>query len=718
MPDPALDDIFKEIEKKHGLRLGPLSEIAEETSWITTGNLGIDYVAGGGLPLGRSVELYGPPSSGKAQPMDSYVLTPDGYVKMGELRVGDAVIDPLGSPSEVTGVFPQGVLPIYRLTFSDGSVCEASGDHLWSVEVYVSGFGYIPATVTTQMLLKRIKQSAGRPRVRLPRMIAPDFRGADMPLDPYLLGLLLGDGGMTGRAILFTTKDAALLQAVRDLSPADCSIAPQSALKPGISWRINGMTKYLRDLGLTGLGSDQKHVPEIYRWQPAACRLALLQGLMDTDGHASSGTYNAGHGTAEFSSVSEQLADDVVWLARSLGLKVVRGKTKQAFYRRLDGEKVQGKDSYRVRIYQTEDTRIFRLPRKIKPLAAGLHTNREIVSVDHVLDAEAQCISVSAPSRMYITDDFIPTHNTTTGLQAAAALQSTMDKGDRILYLDYEKALDPEYCANLGLDVEDTSTFVLGKPYSMEQGAEAALRLVPTNKIRLIIFDSVAAMAPLSRLEGDFGQRTAAMERGRLMSGLLLQLTPLLHRHGTCGLFINHATEKIDMGGRPGLPPKVETPGGVALKFYTSIRLEYRQMGFNKVRTTDLLTQETINQADATQIKVRCTKNKLAKPNREAEVRIRYGAGFDNTWSALEVLRANKRIVKSGAWYYFDAKNGLDHPAMQTSGTGRPCIQGESAVLRFADEHPDWQQRLVDAAVEFIAQAGDAAVLVPDEDAA
>lgn len=294
---------------------------------------------------------------------------------------------------------------------------------------------------------------------------------------------------------------------------------------------------------------------------------------------------------------------------------------------------------------------------------------------------------------------------TSTALQTAARLQQRVideDIEDYILYLDHEHALDPDYCHALGLDVEHPS-FLLAQPHSMEQGAEAALKLIDSGKVRLVIWDSVAAMAPIARLEGEFDQRTAAMNKARLMSGLMLQLTPLLHKHNTCAVFVNHLMESVEMSGRPGLPPKVTTPGGKALKFYASVRLEYRQIGNTKIKAVDPLTRSDVNQTNATLVKVKCTKNKVAPPAREAEVRITYGAGFDNTWSAIQVLLGHKIIRKDGAWYRFPGD--LHHPNMAAGG-----VQGESAVLRFADENPTWRARLIDEAVNAIADRGDVPV--------
>lgn len=303
---------------------------------------------------------------------------------------------------------------------------------------------------------------------------------------------------------------------------------------------------------------------------------------------------------------------------------------------------------------------------------------------------------------------------TTTALQAAANLQRTIiaeGRDEHILYLDFEHALDLTYAAALGLDLDHVTasgdpSFLLGQPKTMEQGAEAALKLISTGKIRMSIWDSVAAMAPLSRLEGDFDQRTAAMNKARLMSGLMLQLTPLLHINNSAAVFINHLMESVEMSGRPGMPPKSTTPGGKALKYYASLRLEYRQIGNAKGKADDALAGATIDQVIGTGVKVKCVKNKVAAPFRETEVRVTFGQGFNNTWSALQVLLDHKIIRKDGAWHRF-APN-LEHPAMTIpAGKGaRPSIQGESGVLRFAAEHPDWQHALITTAAQLVTTHG------------
>lgn len=298
---------------------------------------------------------------------------------------------------------------------------------------------------------------------------------------------------------------------------------------------------------------------------------------------------------------------------------------------------------------------------------------------------------------------------TTTALQTIVGLQRDIiarDCDEKILYLDFEHALDADYATSLGIDLDHPS-LILAQPDWLEQGAEAALDLVETGVIRLIVFDSVAAMAPKRLKEGSFDQATMAMHRAKLMSGLLQVLTGQLHHHRCAAVFINHKMESVDMSGRPGLPAKVTTPGGRGLKYYASLRLEFNQIGQVKGEVFDTVQNTDANQIVAYKISVKCVKNKLGPPNFSAEVRSRFGKGFDNAWSALQILEARKVTSSSGAWTYFDPKKcpELLHDDMSVSNTGRGQVQGEAQLLRFADEYPEWRTALITRAQRELAGA-------------
>lgn len=302
---------------------------------------------------------------------------------------------------------------------------------------------------------------------------------------------------------------------------------------------------------------------------------------------------------------------------------------------------------------------------------------------------------------------------TTTALQCAAALQRRIIAGkldEHILYLDFEHAIDPDYCAALGLDTEHRS-FLLARPPYLETGADAALELIATGKIRLLVVDSVASMAPKALDGSTVDRRTTAMDRARLLSAWLLRLVGQLNEHECAAVFINHLMEAIDMSGaRAGyLPPQETTPGGKGLKFYASLRLRYQQTKQIKLTAADALTNDEGIAVVGSQTTVKVTKNKVGPPFRQAEVRVTFGKGFDNAWSALQVLIAHKQISKSGAWYKINLNKQphLHHPAMKPQlENGVWMAQGEQRLLDFIEAHPDWRAALITAATRLAATAG------------
>lgn len=310
---------------------------------------------------------------------------------------------------------------------------------------------------------------------------------------------------------------------------------------------------------------------------------------------------------------------------------------------------------------------------------------------------------------------------TTTALQTAAGLQRDIIASGRdeyILMMDFEQALDVDYAESLGLDVEHPS-FLLAQPTWLEQGAEIGLELISSGKVRMSIWDSVAAMTPKALFDGEFDQRTSAMNRARLINALAQRLKGVLRETGSLAVFLNHLMESVEMSGRPGLPPKKDTPGGKGLKYYASLRLEYQQIGNVKGRLNDNLSASTIETAVATKVKVTATKNKVGPPFRSCEVRSRFGYGFDNTWTALQVLVAHNKIKKdTGGWYRFpDTKvPTLVDPEMPNSATGIGSLHGEPAVLEFADTHPTWRHEFEQLAALLVTEEGDAGLAADTPD--
>ena len=265
---------------------------------------------------------------GRSQPVATPVLTPDGFRAIGELTVGDLVIGSNGKPTPVIGVYPQGEKDIYRVTAQDGASTLASGDHLWAVATRDDRRRGKPLRVlTTREMIGNLRASHYH-RYELPLHSAPvRFPYREIPMDPYALGLLLGDGCLTGSTTpSFATGDPELaweLQLrlpgvqVRPRQGPNYMLGQSTSPWYGTTRMENPLTGAARQLGVWGSRATTKFVPESYLYNTPKVRLAVLQGLLDTDG----GPVTQRNRTCrvQFSTTSPQLRDDVIFLVRSLG---------------------------------------------------------------------------------------------------------------------------------------------------------------------------------------------------------------------------------------------------------------------------------------------------------------------------------------------------------------------------------------------------------------
>lgn len=279
---------------------------------------------------------------------------------------------------------------------------------------------------------------------------------------------------------------------------------------------------------------------------------------------------------------------------------------------------------------------------------------------------------------------------TTCALMTAALAQR---QGKRVLYFDFEQKLDPRYAQALGVDVKAES-FLFVQPDNLEQGANVARKLVATGEIDVVIFDSVAAMTPSVLIDKDTGSRTVA-EQARLMSEFLKAFVPLLRQTHTLGIFLNHEMELLDMGGggRPGMPPRKSTPGGRALKYYATLRMQFVTIKRNKAKYHDPLTNSTEETITSVHTLVKTDKNQVGVPHRQALVRVSFGKGYSAGFSALNVLLAYKVITKhTGGIYRFPGLEGIegafDGLPVDRDAQERAWMRGEDNVVNAIDAAP------------------------------
>lgn len=341
------------------------------------------------------------------QPLDSSVLTPKGWVKLEDTYIGQEVCGTHGTKQTILGIYPKGNLKIHEVVFGDGRVVECSSNHLWTVTTN-SG---IKKTITTEEMMKDFlskKQCGSIYYKYFVETSGVNFnQNGPMPLDPFLVGLLLGDGSLSGTGgielSLGLNKESLIKRII--LPEGLTTSVRLCEEKNYYRVRINGTTSsglnifdILNSMDLLGTKSETKFIPNNYLYSPIEDRVRLLDGLLSTDGYINK------RGLFEFSTVSNQLADDFQELISSLGY---------SFNRRLHTrEKDLG--SYSNKSIH----RIVQL--------SGYKYGAKIVDIrDTGIETEMMCIKVSNEDHLYITDNYIPTHNTTT---TAVLTQSIVNK--------------------------------------------------------------------------------------------------------------------------------------------------------------------------------------------------------------------------------------------------------------------------------------------------
>jgi phosphate starvation-inducible PhoH-like protein len=361
---------------------------------------------------------------GRAQPVDRRVLTPSGFLPIGTLRVGDLVVGSDGTPTPVLGVYPQGRRPVFRVRAQDGASTLCCEEHLWFLTTPDDRkHGKRGRVLQTRDMIGRERRNHQH-RFELPVVSAPvELEPQKVPLDPYALGLLLGDGCLTTSTTpSFTTADPELAEALE-------------AALPGIELRRTGEVGYvlrhaeghrgvivsnpvtvaLRGLGLAGTRSSTKFVPECYLQNSPGVRLAVLQGLLDSDGGPV--TQRGRTCRIQYTTCSKRLADDVIFLVRSLGGVAYRRRRRAAGRApgRAGGRAVHHRsDAYILDIRLPAGLEPFRLARKRNVFRrhGGGRPMRFVDQIEPAGEAETVCIQVAAADSLYVTDDFLVTHNT------------------------------------------------------------------------------------------------------------------------------------------------------------------------------------------------------------------------------------------------------------------------------------------------------------------
>lgn len=342
------------------------------------------------------------------QPLYAKVLTPNGWTTMGELKIGDKICGTNGTIQEVVGTFNKGEKEIYKVSFSNGQVVECCEDHLWKV-TDLTGKEKI-LTLKEIMSTPLFRKDNNQARYFTPKTIV-EFEEKELPIDPYLLGLLIGDGS------LCDTGSIELSLGYKKIGVLENIILPNN-IKYNIKEEDNkhyirvkfskidkngpSMFDYIKLVGLLNTKSSTKFIPKDYLYNSKENREKLLAGLTNTDGYINS------KGLLEYSTISEQLCKDIVELLNSLGKSV-------HFYKR---ERISGSSYSNNPIYRISELVGYKYGNKL----IGIEKTGEFT--------EMMCIKVSNSDHLYITNDYIVTHNTSS---TSILIKEMVKKGQRYL---------------------------------------------------------------------------------------------------------------------------------------------------------------------------------------------------------------------------------------------------------------------------------------------
>lgn len=427
----GFQSVFGGFQQRMLERRMDAATITEKPVKIPFGIDRLDDISFGGMEIGDTTLWIARSGTGKALTLDSKILTPTGYILMKDAKVGDIICDRKGGTQTIVGVYPQGRKKAYRVTFADGSFVDCSKDHLWTIwDNYHNSKGYETMPLS-EMMEKGIKfgghhngqkyltknnivryGSYPRPRFSIPLVEGVDLGEKEVFIDPYTLGVLLGDGSFSDKAgnLTVTLPDNEIMEKLKFPEQIYLKYVARYAYRINKGESEHNFHYYLKKYGLFGKLSHEKFIPKDYIFNNKNVRLEVLRGLLDTDGYVEK------TGQIELSLSSKQLIEDATFIARSLGCLCKISEPKRASYVNKKRERVICKYRYRLRITPPKGLDLFHLSRKhereINPKKKNF-VERRIVSVEYIGIKEMQCIKVSGKEGLFLTNDFIVTHNTT-----------------------------------------------------------------------------------------------------------------------------------------------------------------------------------------------------------------------------------------------------------------------------------------------------------------
>ena len=384
------------------------SRIADEHSGVPAYSHGSERVGGAGNALADYEKI----------------LTPHGLKEIYKLKCGDVVYNTYGSTSKVTGVYPQdGERDIYRISFSDNSTIDCDSNHIWSL---INHHGNECIETTASLIKKGIcrkvksVKNSGKTLYKwhLPKVAPVEFKDNKLKIDPYTMGLLIGDGCVHGHMVSLTVNDTEVDDILKKI-PYDVSISAKG-INSGKSTEIHirGIRKEYAFYGLDQVKASTKFIPEDYLYSSLNDRIELLRGLMDSDGSVDK------RGNCVFSTTSEKLLDNLKFLVNSLGGRIKKGCKVNGCIRQFPNDREYlCKDNYYINFVVPYDTISYLKKKQTRYIKKPVR-NIYIKNIASIGKSTATCISVDSKNSLYVCGNFIPTHNTSSGLHQLVVMAS------------------------------------------------------------------------------------------------------------------------------------------------------------------------------------------------------------------------------------------------------------------------------------------------------
>lgn len=472
------------------------------TAFIKTGFPLIDYYFGsvinihdnlGGLVkqearVGQAAGTFnliiGNSGCGKAQPLSTPIPTPNGWKKMGDLKVGDEVFTYDGSVTKIDGVFPQGEQDIYQIAFNDGRTSECTADHLWTV-LTSSHEKYRFQTLSLRDMINETSDGICEFKTNyyIPTLFSPlQYPHRDVPIDPYTIGALIGNGVLGDKMLTVSSGDEWVpLKIAKNNGFKHHKICDKNYdywFYDDKGNHVNNKRFFSTLPEMVGTQSHNKRIPEIYLHNDPQTRLELLRGLMDTDGSIAKTKTGAGNlkYDVSYSSCSEGLLNDIIELIQSFGYTAninVDSRVEKYRHGYHGSITIQAPAAFKMLL--------FTHPNKFERAkdAFGVHCQSKrrerkydiihLLAIKKVRREEAQCIHITNHSHLYVTDQGILTHNTTLAAQIAANIIRQY-KYANVIHFDCENRFDVSRCETITKLPASFFDENLGERYMIKSG--------------------------------------------------------------------------------------------------------------------------------------------------------------------------------------------------------------------------------------------------------